>query len=65
MLKNISRLLSTTQPKNTQTETLGNVILSTVLYGSKTWSLTLRQGNILSIQEQGAEEYIWEKKTGN
>jgi hypothetical protein len=35
------------------------VILSMVLYGCETWSLTLRKEHRLEVFENGAEEEIW------
>jgi hypothetical protein len=61
MLTNTFRLISIKQPRDKQTETKGTVILPTVLYRSKSWSLTHIRGrkHTDSVSEQDAEEYIW------
>jgi len=67
MLTNISRLLSITQPKYIQIEMQETVILSTVLYGSKTWSLTLRQETYLVFKNRVLRNIFGhkrEKETG-
>jgi len=50
-----SRLLS----KNLKIKLYRTVILSVVLYGCETWSLTLREERKLRVFEQGVEENIW------
>jgi hypothetical protein len=51
-----SHLLS----KNIKIRIYKNIILPVVLYGCKTWSLTLRETE--GVSEQGAEEKIWIKE---
>jgi hypothetical protein len=50
-----SRLLS----KNLKVRIYKTLILSVVLYGCESWSLTLQEEHRLGVFENGSEEDIW------
>jgi len=43
-------------PKNLEIKIYKNIILATVLYGCKTWSLTLREEHRLRVFENRCQE---------
>jgi hypothetical protein len=53
-------LSSSLLSRNTKIKIYRTIILSVVLYGCETWSLTLREEHRLRVlREEGAEEDIW------
>jgi hypothetical protein len=56
----VQKLLSSClQPKSINIRIYKSIILSVVLYGRETWSLTLREERRLRVFENGSEENIW------
>jgi hypothetical protein len=48
--------------KNVKIRIYKTMVLPAVLYGSETWSLTLREEHRLRVFENGANEDVWTKE---